>query len=100
MASFARHRSAQLILAIILCLYIFHVGARDTLVTFDDACPTSFDTCTYIYLLCVLFRVKSDVPAVIVSKFTRAIVGALITGKQCSNVLQYYDTHMHNERSQ
>ena len=38
-ASFARHRSAQLIPAI--CFYTFYVGARDTLVTFDDACPTS-----------------------------------------------------------
>ena len=38
-ASFAKRRSARLIPAI--CFYTFYIGARDTLVTFDDACPTS-----------------------------------------------------------
>ena len=39
-ASFAKRRSARLIPAI-----CFYIGARDTctLVTFDDACPTSSD---------------------------------------------------------
>ena len=66
-------------------------------------CKLRADTPKLIYLLRVLLRVKSDVPAVIVSKFTRAIVGTLVTGKQRSNVLQYHGTihtYTQDERSQ
>ena len=42
----------------------------------------------YTYLLRVLFRVKSYVPAVIVSKLARAIVWALVAGKQGGYVLE------------
>ena len=32
-----------------ICFYTFYIGARDTLVTFDDACPTSSGNCTVLW---------------------------------------------------
>ena len=54
-ASFAKCRSAWLIPAI--CFYTFYIGARDTLVTFDDAWPTSSDGTSPRLRLTTLYRV-------------------------------------------